>query len=263
MWRLLQAEDSGVRPTSMNHGVGRCLVEELRVKQPSSGRGPGRYNVRKFKLNRTEDEISMTQRVFNFSAGPAVLPEPVLAEAQRDLMALPGVGASILEISHRSSTFENIIQQAETNIRQLLSIPDDYSMLFLQGGGRLMFSMIPMNLMGGGRRLSNYLITWFVEQICRAGGGEVRRGPRCLGRQGDELRPAACERGFEGGFEGGVFVLRVERNDSGCAVCQRAGGGRRAARVRCVERFFEPARGYAEVWCVLRVRTEECWARRV
>jgi phosphoserine aminotransferase len=101
----------------------------------------------------------MTQRVFNFSAGPAVLPEPVLAEAQRDLMALPGVGASILEISHRSSTFENIIQQAETNIRQLLSIPDDYAVLFLQGGGRLMFSMVPMNLMGGGRRLSDYLIT--------------------------------------------------------------------------------------------------------
>src|SRR5262249_45174708 len=89
----------------------------------------------------------------------AVLPEPVLAEAQRDLMALPGVGASILEISHRSSTFEIIIQQAETNIRQLLSIPDEYAVLFLQGGGRLMFSMVPMNLMGGGRRLSNYLIT--------------------------------------------------------------------------------------------------------
>jgi phosphoserine aminotransferase len=101
----------------------------------------------------------MTQRVFNFSAGPAVLPEAVLAEAQRDLMALPGVGASILEISHRSSTFENIIQQAETNLRQLMAIPDDYSILFLQGGGRLMFSMIPMNLMGGGRRLSNYLIS--------------------------------------------------------------------------------------------------------
>ncbi len=74
-------------------------------------------------------------------------------------MALPGVGASILEISHRSATFENIIQQAETNLRQLLSIPDDYSVLFLQGGGRLMFSMVPMNLMGGNRQLSNYLIT--------------------------------------------------------------------------------------------------------
>jgi phosphoserine aminotransferase len=101
----------------------------------------------------------MTQRVFNFSSGPAVLPEPVLAEAQRDLMALPGVGASILEISHRSNTFENIISQAETNLRQLLAIPDDYAVLMLQGGARLLFSMIPMNLMGGGRRLCNYLIT--------------------------------------------------------------------------------------------------------
>ena len=101
----------------------------------------------------------MTQRVINFSSGPAVLPEAVLAEAQRDLMSLPGVGASILEISHRSSTFEKIIAQAETNLRQLLSIPDDYAVLMLQGGARLQFSMIPMNLMGGGRRLSSYLVT--------------------------------------------------------------------------------------------------------
>lgn len=101
----------------------------------------------------------MTKRVFNFSSGPAVLPEPVLAEAQRDLLALPGVGASILEISHRSSTFESIISQAEANLRQLLSIPEDYAILMLQGGARLLFSMIPMNLMGGGRRLCNYLVT--------------------------------------------------------------------------------------------------------
>ena len=74
-------------------------------------------------------------------------------------MALPGVGASILEISHRSKTFENIIAQAETNLRQLLAIPDDYAVLMLQGGARLQFSMIPMNLMGGGRRLSSYLVT--------------------------------------------------------------------------------------------------------
>src|SRR5262245_32150485 len=99
----------------------------------------------------------MTTRVYNFSAGPAVLPEPVLAEVKRDLMALPGVGASILEISHRSKTFEGIIGQAEMNLRQLLSIPDDYAVLMLQGGARLQFSMIPMNLMGGGRRLSSYL----------------------------------------------------------------------------------------------------------
>jgi phosphoserine aminotransferase len=101
----------------------------------------------------------MNPRVYNFSAGPAVLPEPVLAEVQRDLMALPGVGASILEISHRSSTFENIIAQAETNLRQLLGIPSDYAVLMLQGGARLQFSMIPMNLMGGGRRMCEYIIT--------------------------------------------------------------------------------------------------------
>ena len=107
----------------------------------------------------TDDETFMKERVFNFSAGPAVLPEPVLAEAQRDLLALPGVGASILEISHRSSTFEKIIADAEANLRKLLAIPDDYAVLFLQGGARLQFSMIPMNLMGGGRRLCNYMIT--------------------------------------------------------------------------------------------------------
>jgi phosphoserine aminotransferase len=101
----------------------------------------------------------MTQRVYNFSSGPAVLPEPVLAEVQRDLMALPGVGASILEISHRSRTFEDIINQAETNLRQLLSIPDDYAIIMLQGGARLQFSMIPMNLVGEGRRGCDYLVT--------------------------------------------------------------------------------------------------------
>jgi phosphoserine aminotransferase len=101
----------------------------------------------------------MTQRVYNFSPGPAVLPEPVLAEVQRDFMALPGVGASIVEISHRSKAFEEILKQAETNLRQLLKIPDDYAVLFLQGGARLQFSMIPMNLAGEGGQSFDYLVT--------------------------------------------------------------------------------------------------------
>ena len=101
----------------------------------------------------------MTQRVYNFSPGPAVLPEPVLAEVQRDFMALPGVGASIVEISHRSKAFEDILKQAEINLRQLLKIPDDYAVLFLQGGARLQFSMIPMNLAGEGRQSFDYLVT--------------------------------------------------------------------------------------------------------
>jgi phosphoserine aminotransferase len=102
----------------------------------------------------------MTTRIFNFSAGPAVLPEPVLAEVQRDLMALPGVGASILEISHRSKAFDDIIKQAEINLRTLLAVPDDYAVLFLQGGSRLVFSAIPMNFGAeDGSSTFDYLLT--------------------------------------------------------------------------------------------------------
>ncbi len=90
----------------------------------------------------------MTDRIYNFAAGPAVLPLPVLEEAQRNLVALPGVGMSVLEISHRSKTFDQIIQTAEKDMRALLSIPDGYHVLFLQGGASLQFAMVPMNLMG-------------------------------------------------------------------------------------------------------------------
>jgi phosphoserine aminotransferase len=88
-----------------------------------------------------------------------VLPEPVLATAQRDLMALPGVGASILEISHRDKPFREIIEAAEANLRTLLAIPDDYAVLFLQGGSRLQFSMIPMNLLTSEQLSADYLIS--------------------------------------------------------------------------------------------------------
>lgn len=100
----------------------------------------------------------MSQRVYNFSAGPAVLPLPVLEEVQRDMLVLPGAGASILEISHRSTTFTPIIEFAEKNLRDLLSIPDDYTVLFLQGGSRLQFSMVPMNLLGRGQ-VADYILT--------------------------------------------------------------------------------------------------------
>ena len=90
------------------------------------------------------------QRVHNFAAGPAVLPVDVLEEIQRDLIALPGVGMSILEISHRSKTFESILEKAEADIRKLASIPANYKVLFLQGGASLQFSMVPMNLLTPG-----------------------------------------------------------------------------------------------------------------
>ena len=95
--------------------------------------------------------MTTVNRVLNFSAGPAVLPLSVLEQIQRDLVALPGVGMSILEISHRSKAFEAILAQAEADIRTLASIPSNYKVLFLQGGASLQFSMVPMNLLGPGQ----------------------------------------------------------------------------------------------------------------
>jgi phosphoserine aminotransferase len=89
----------------------------------------------------------MTERIFNFSAGPAVLPVPVLEEAQRDMLSLPGVGMSVMEISHRSKTFDEIMGRADAGIRELLAVPENYHVLFLQGGASLQFSMIPMNFL--------------------------------------------------------------------------------------------------------------------
>jgi phosphoserine aminotransferase len=86
-------------------------------------------------------------RIFNFSAGPAILPVPVLEEIQRDLIALPGVGMSILEISHRSKTFEAILAETEADIRALAGVPSNYRVLFLPGGASLQFAMVPTNFL--------------------------------------------------------------------------------------------------------------------
>jgi phosphoserine aminotransferase len=99
-----------------------------------------------------------THRVFNFSAGPAVLPIPVLEEAQRDLVSLPGVGMSVLEISHRSKTFEGILAKAEQDLRALGGVPSNYKVLFLQGGASLQFSMVPLNLLTPGGT-ADYIVT--------------------------------------------------------------------------------------------------------
>jgi phosphoserine aminotransferase len=104
----------------------------------------------------------MEKRVYNFSPGPAVLPLGALQEAQRDLLALPGTGISILEISHRSKAFEKIINQAEANLRTLLGIPNNYRVLFLQGGALLQFGMVAMNLLHGTGKSADYIVdgTW-------------------------------------------------------------------------------------------------------
>jgi phosphoserine aminotransferase len=99
-----------------------------------------------------------TARIYNFSSGPAVMPVPVLEQIQRDLVALPGVGMSILEVSHRSKVFEEVIGQAEADIRTLAGVPSNYKVLFLQGGASLQFSMVPLNLLTAGTT-ADYVIT--------------------------------------------------------------------------------------------------------
>lgn len=121
----------------------------------------------------------MNKRIHNFSAGPAVLPEPVLEEIQRDMVALPGVGASVLEISHRSAEFQAILHDAESRLRALLSIPENYRVLFLQGGSRLQFSMVAMNLLWESGKTADYLLTgsWGKKAFAEARKeGEARAG---------------------------------------------------------------------------------------
>jgi len=97
-------------------------------------------------------------RIYNFAAGPAILPLPVLEEAQRDLVSLPGVGMSVMEISHRSSTFEDLLHKAIADIRDLAAVPSNYKILMLQGGASLQFSMVPMNLLNPGS-IADYIDT--------------------------------------------------------------------------------------------------------
>ena len=96
-------------------------------------------------------------RVYNFSAGPAVLPEEVLKEAAEEMLDYKGTGMSVMEMSHRSQAFKEIIETAEADIRELMNIPDNYKVLFLQGGASQQFAMIPMNLMKNG--VADYIVT--------------------------------------------------------------------------------------------------------
>ena len=96
-------------------------------------------------------------RVFNFSAGPAMLPEPVLQEAAREMLDYRGTGMSVMEMSHRSKAYQAIIDTAEADLRDLMQIPQNYKVLFLQGGASQQFAMIPMNLMKNG--VADYIVT--------------------------------------------------------------------------------------------------------
>ena len=119
----------------------------------------------------------MTERVWNFAAGPAVLPLPVLERARDELVVLPGAGASVLEISHRSKTFEEVVGEAEMNLRDLLGVPDSHRVLFLQGGASLQFSMVPINLLRRAAKPAEYVLTgsWSKKALAEARKeGEIR-----------------------------------------------------------------------------------------
>ena len=96
-------------------------------------------------------------RVYNFSAGPAVLPEEVLREAAEEMLDYKGTGMSVMEMSHRSKAYDTIIKEAEADLRELMNIPDNYKVLFLQGGASQQFAMIPMNLMKN--KVADYIVT--------------------------------------------------------------------------------------------------------
>jgi phosphoserine aminotransferase len=112
----------------------------------------------------------MSERISNFSAGPAILPLPVLEQAQRELLSLPGVGASALEVSHRDAWFTAVIEEAEANLRDLLAIPETHRVVFCQGGATLQFSMAAMNLLRGSGRTAEYVLTgsWGTKAIREA-----------------------------------------------------------------------------------------------
>lgn len=99
------------------------------------------------------------ERMYNFSAGPAVLPVPVLKKIQDEMLCLPGCGASILEISHRSKQFGEILAQTKANVRELLNVPENYKIMFLQGGALTQFAMLPMNFIRNTGKSGNYIVS--------------------------------------------------------------------------------------------------------
>ena len=112
----------------------------------------------------------MTERIFNFSAGPATMPTEVLEKARAEMLSLQGGGMSVMEISHRSQTFEKINHDAQQKIKELLGLPNNYQVLFLQGGATFQFLMIPMNFLQGEKRAADYIVTgtWGIKAVAEA-----------------------------------------------------------------------------------------------
>ncbi len=133
--------------------------------------------------------MSPTKRVYNFNPGPAILPRPVLEQAQAEMLDYHGCGMSVMEISHRSKEFEALIQKAEADLRSLLKIPENFKVMFLQGGASLQFAMIPMNFRPAGVS-ADYIVTgaWSKTAIKEARKlGETRAAANTEGTNFDRL----------------------------------------------------------------------------
>lgn len=134
----------------------------------------------------------MSDRIWNFGAGPAALPEPVLRVAQRDIWNVAGSGIGICEHSHRGKVFDRVIKDAEAACRELAGIPDDYAVLFLQGGASLQFAMVPMNLLQAGET-ADYLVTgvWSQKAVAEAQKlGKVHEAVSAESTKFDRIPPA-------------------------------------------------------------------------
>ena len=184
--------------------------------------------------------MTTTHRIFNFSAGPAVLPVEVLEEAQRDLIALPGVGMSILEISHRSKPFDDVIEGCEADLRALAAIPANYHVLFLQGGASLQFSMVPMNLLPPGGS-ADYIVTgsWSEKAVKEAKRvGAVKIAATTAARQ---LRARSKAERADARPGRRVRPLHDEQHDLRHRVAQRSRCRPRAARRRHIVGHVQPS----------------------
>ena len=200
--------------------------------------------------------MTTVTRILNFSSGPAVLPVPVLEQVQRDLLALPGVGMSVMEISHRSATFESILEKAEADIRALAGIPANYKVLFLQGGASLQFSMVPLNLLGAGATADYVMTGTWADKAAK----EARRvGTVNETRldQGRQLQPHP-DRGRVCVHAGrGLRAHHLEQHDRRHRVAHAARRRRRAARRGRLLRHLQPPDRHHEVRADLRRRSEE------
>ena len=206
--------------------------------------------------------MTTVPRIFNFSAGPAVLPLPVLEEAREHLLALPGVGMSILEISHRSKPFEEICYGAEANLRKLAGVPDGYQVLFLQGGATLQFAMLAMNLLPAGGT-ADYIETGVWSEKAIADAKKLGKVHVAGELEGDEPRPhPAAERDpLQRGS--GLRPHDLEQHDLRDPVASPAGGpGGGAAGQRRLVRHLLPAGRHLALRDDLRRGAEEPVDRR-